>query len=604
MARARDEGSLRGRDAGGMPIGEARDLRLGRGVLAVTALCLVLAAPAQAVSPLRTIVEDVPGSAGYRYGARDNAGNSLDTLKVVKSPFGGYIGVYHTPRNGQYSVKVATSVDLLHWTFQANLVANASQPTIHRLPQGAALIAYESHVNCGGASHCLGLRYYSTESALLSGAASRRVILPRKLSNCAEGTPNIYSATNDLSLIDIGFHYFSGCRVDRQARGKLRNFSPASWAPNTAPNMDAAILAAGASPDGHVGDRDGNFYDGAYQRLYEGQIAPLTSWRPFLVVGGSATQLTIRTHRGSRGFANPTYTPLVLPNGQSGVVVTQFVPMSGAEPGEAGELIYYRRMNEPAPPPPPPGPDPVIAAAGDISCANVVCKDDETSNLLVADRPTKVLTLGDNQYEHGELQNFQTYYEPDWGRVKSITMPSPGNHDPPSSGYGTYFGVPANYSFDLGAWHLISLDSTGLTAAAAFLESDLAQHSNLCVLAYWHHPRFSSDATHGDNTSIGGLWNRLFGARADVILNGHAHTYERFAPQTPLGEASPTGIREFVVGTGGKALHSFGTLRANSEVRIGGVFGVLRMTLRPTSYEWRFQAEDGAILDSGSGNCV
>jgi hypothetical protein len=589
---------------GWRPNGEAAVLRIGRGFLAVMALCLALAAPAQAVTPLRTIVEDVPGAAGYRYQARDDLGNSMDTLKVVKSPFGGYIGVYHTSGNGEFAVKVATSVDLLNWTFQANLAPNASQPTIHNLPQGAALVAYESHVGCGGASHCLGLRYYATESALLNGAASRRVILPRKLSSCAEGTPNIFAAKADLSSIDIGFHYFSGCTVDREARGRLLNFSPASWSAWASPNIDLLILAAGASPEGHIGDRDGNFYDGAYQRLYEGQIAPLTSWRSFLLAKGSATQLAIRTHKGSRGFANPTYTVLSLPNGQPGMVVTQYLTLSGAQPGEAGELVYYRPINPPPAPPPPPGPDPVIAAAGDISCANVVCNDDETSNLLVAERPTKVLTLGDNQYEHGELQNFQTYYEPDWGRVKDITMPSPGNHDPPSSGYGSYFGAPPNYSFGLGAWHLISLDSTGIPAATAFLESDLAQHSNQCVLAYWHHPRFSSDASHGNNTAISGFWTRLYGARADVVLVGHAHTYERFAPQTPAAELDPTGIRQFVVGTGGKALHSFGTVRANSEVRIGGVHGVLRMTLRPTSYEWRFQGENGTIYDSGSGDCV
>ena len=139
------------------------------------------------------------------------------------------------------------------------------------------------------------------------------------------------------------------------------------------------------------------------------------------------------------------------------MVVTQFVPSSAAAPGEAGELVYYRPQDPP--------PSPTIAAAGDISCQNTACHDDETSELLVQDAPTKVLTLGDNQYEHGELVNFEKYYHSDWGRVKAITMPTPGNHDPPSSGYGPYFGKPPNYSFDLGAWHLIALDSTGIAAA-------------------------------------------------------------------------------------------------------------------------------------------
>ena len=215
-----------------------------------------------------------------------------------------------------------------------------------------------------------------------------------------------------------------------------------------------------------------------------------------------------------------------------------------------------------------------------------------------------MLTLGDNQYEHGELENFQRYYEPHWGRVKSLTMPTPGNHDPPSSGYTPYFGEPANYSYDLGSWHLIALDSTNVTAAATFLDADLDGRSHRCTLAYWHHPRFSSDATHGNNSSMAPLWERLYAARADVVLNGHAHTYERFGPQTPTGQSSSTGIREFVVGTGGKALHGFGTIRANSLARVGGVYGVLRMTLHSTSYEWRFEGEDGATYDTGSATCA
>jgi hypothetical protein len=233
-----------------------------------------------------------------------------------------------------------------------------------------------------------------------------------------------------------------------------------------------------------------------------------------------------------------------------------------------------------------------------------VCHDDETSNLLVADTPTRVLTLGDNQYERGELANYQAYFEPDWGRLKSITMPTPGNHDPPSSGYSQYFGKPANYSFDLGKWHLIALDSTGVPAATAFLEADLAGRSNRCILAYWHHARFSSDATHGDNARTAPLWDRLYAAGADVVLVGHAHIYERFAPQTPSAQPSPTGIRQFVAGTGGRALYGVGTVRPNSEVRVPGRFGVLRMTLHPTSYEWRFQGEDGVTYDSGSSACT
>ncbi len=572
------------------------------GLSAAAALCLA-AAPALAATPLRTIIEDVPGSAGYRYGTKDNLGNSMDTLKVVKSPFGGYLGVYHTYAGGQPTVKVATSFDLLHWRFEANLAQDSSHATIYSLSRGGSLVAYESLSGCPEVTgNCIALKHYATESALLNGLASRTIVLSRTLSNCAEGTPSITSATSTLSSIQIAFHYFANCHADRQGRGTLQGFNPSSWTTSTAPSTDAAILAAGASPDANIGDRDAGFYDGANQRVYEAQLVrgAFSSWRNFLWAPAGSSQLAIGTHGGSQAFANPTFTPLTLPTGQAGVVVTQFIPVSGAAPGEAGELVYYR----PRDPEEPPAEPPTIAAAGDISCTqNSTCHDDETSDLLVADTPTRVLTLGDNQYESGELAKFQTYYQPDWGRLKPITMPSPGNHDPPSSGYGPYFGMPVNYSYDLGEWHLISLDSTNVSAAASFLSSDLAKRSERCILAYWHHPRFSSGATHGNNTSIAPLWDRLYEAGADVVLVGHDHIYERFAPQTPAAVASPTGIREFVVGTGGRALHQMGTVRANSEARIAGRFGVLRMTLHPTSYDWRFQGEDGVTYDSGSDDC-
>jgi hypothetical protein len=565
----------------------------------VLAVCMA-GAPAQAATPLSTIVEDVPGSTAYRYGTRDNLGNSMDTLKVVRHPYGGYRGVYHTNVGGRMVVKFATSLDLINWRYQADLAQNATHPTIFNLPLGAALVAFERQTGCVGGGNCLALRYYESEYALQHAAASRWLMLPRKLSSCAEGTPSITSATSTLSSIQISFHYFKGCKTDRQARGTLRSFDPLTWTASTAPSLDSGIIAAGASPDGDIGDRDSGFYDGASLRLFEGQLLPgdFSSWRNFLWSGIGATQLAIRTHGGSRTFANPTFTPLNLPTGQPGVVVTQFLPVSGAAPGEAGELVYYR-PRDPGPPP-----SPTIAAAGDISCSqNTTCHDDETSNLLVDNLPRRVLTLGDNQYEHGELVNFQTYYAPDWGRMKHITTPSPGNHDPPSSGYGPYFQKPANYSYDLGDWHLISLDSTNVPEATTFLTSDLAGRTNRCILAYWHHPRFSSGANHGNNTAMAPLWNRLYAAGADVVLTGHDHIYERFAPQTPDAVASATGIREFVVGTGGRALHQMGTVRVNSEVRIAGTFGVLRMTLHPASYDWRFQGEDGVDYDSGSDVC-
>ena len=572
--------------------------------IAIAALAAaVMQPPAHADTGLRTIVEDVPGAANYRYGVRDNLGASMNGLEVVQSPYGGYLGVYHTVVGTTSVVRVATSVDMMNWRFEATLVENASQPAIYKLARGGALLAYESHTGCGGAGHCVALREYATESALLNGVAGRRLVLPRRLSACEEGTPSITSATSTLTSIQLSFHYSKDCLVDRQGRGTLKDFDASMWTASTAPSIDTGLQTAGASPEAASGDRDSGFYDGASQRLYEAQLGPSDpgSWRGFLWIGSAATQLAIQTHGGSRAFGHPSYTPLTLPDGEPGVVVTLWVHPEGAAPGEAGELVYYRPRNPPASPPP--SRDPTIGAAGDISCQSSSCNDDETARLLWEDTPTKVLTLGDNQYQAGALNHFMTYYEPDWGRLKPVTMPSPGNHDPPSSGYTDYFGVPANYSFDLGAWHLISLDSTNVSAATAFLEADLAGRTNRCVLAYWHHQRFSSGATHGNDSRAAPIWDRLYAAGADVILNGHEHLYERFAPQTPSAQPSAVGLRQFTVGTGGKALHGVGTVKANSELILQR-FGVLRMTLHPTSYDWRFQGEDGQIYDSGSADCV
>jgi hypothetical protein len=262
-----------------------------------------------------------------------------------------------------------------------------------------------------------------------------------------------------------------------------------------------------------------------------------------------------------------------------------------------------------------PGADPVIAAAGDI--ANPVSPSASqwaTSDLLVRGNYTAVLTLGDNQYEDGLLTDFLSSYDPTWGRVKAKTYPAPGNHDyhtPGAAGYFTYFGAraPASYySFDLGAWHLISLDSeidhSDGSAQERWLENDLIGHPNACVLAYWHKPRFSS-GPHGSDSSYDAFWQDLYTAKADVVLNGHDHDYERFAPQTPAAVADARGIREFVVGTGGHGHYSLTSLQPNSEVFNGDTYGVLELTLHATTYEWRFvpAVGFGTFTDAGSGTC-
>jgi hypothetical protein len=271
--------------------------------------------------------------------------------------------------------------------------------------------------------------------------------------------------------------------------------------------------------------------------------------------------------------------------------------------------------------PPPPSDDPVIVGAGDIaSCSST--GDEATANLLDNIAGT-VITLGDNAYSSGTATEYTNCYGPSWGRHLARTRPSPGNHEYntlDASGYFGYFGSAAGdptkgyYSYDVGAWHIIVLNSnsscTTISCAAGsaqdtWLRADLAAHGNVCTLAYWHHPRFNSGASHGNNTAVANFWDALYQYGADVILNGHEHVYERFAPQTPAAVADPAaGIRQFTVGTGGASHYTFGTIQPNSEVRNGTAYGVLKLTLHATSYDWQFVPVAGATFtDSGTGSC-
>jgi hypothetical protein len=200
--------------------------------------------------------------------------------------------------------------------------------------------------------------------------------------------------------------------------------------------------------------------------------------------------------------------------------------------------------------------------------------------------------------------------------------PAAGNHEYEASasaeGYFAYFGSSAGdgyYSYDLGSWHVIVLNSdcddsgcrdslAGTTSSAevAWLQSDLAAHQGQCTLAYWHHPRFSSGWV-GNSPGVAPFWEALYAARADVVLNGHDHMYERFAQQDPLQQATPEGIREFVVGTGGESLFEKATIQPNMEVADNNDFGVLFLTLHAGSYDWAFHAIDGIVEDSGSAPC-
>src|SRR5215218_500962 len=270
---------------------------------------------------------------------------------------------------------------------------------------------------------------------------------------------------------------------------------------------------------------------------------------------------------------------------------------------------------------PPPSGDPVLVGAGDIaSCSS--SGDEATANLLDGIAGT-VYLLGDNVYDSGTATEYANCYDPSWGRHKARTKPTPGNHEYNTlnaTGYYGYFGAaggdPAKgyYSYELGNWHIIVLNSNSscTTIACAldsdqdkWLRADLAANTKSCTLAYWHHPRFNSGASHGNNTAVANFWDALYLYKADVILNGHEHVYERFAPQTPGAIADPAnGIRQFTVGTGGRSHYTFGTIKANSEVRDGNTYGLLKLTLHANSYDWQFVPVAGATFtDSGTGQC-
>jgi calcineurin-like phosphoesterase family protein len=268
------------------------------------------------------------------------------------------------------------------------------------------------------------------------------------------------------------------------------------------------------------------------------------------------------------------------------------------------------------------GSDPVLVGAGDVASCDDLSGAEATAKLIEG-IPGTVFVAGDLAYPDGTDEQFAKCYGPTWGRFKDRTRPSPGNHEYHSdgaSGYSRYFGTAAGdpkkgyYSYDLGAWHIIALnsecDEVGGCATASpqeqWLRQDLAQHHSLCTLAYFHKPLFSSGQKHGNDPQMKPLWDALYAANADVILGGHDHDYERFAPQDPDGKPdTKRGIREFVVGSGGKNSHrTFGATKPNSEVRNADTFGVLKLTLHSSGYDWEFVPQAGKTFhDSGSGIC-
>lgn len=284
--------------------------------------------------------------------------------------------------------------------------------------------------------------------------------------------------------------------------------------------------------------------------------------------------------------------------------------------------------------------DPTLVAAGDIACDTgdkptaTSCQQVATSNLAISLKPDYVLPLGDDQYELGSLSAYQQMYDPSWGRLNSIAYPVPGNHEygyigsavepTGGAGYFTYFGDRSHpldpgctsmckswYSYNIGSWHVIALDSQCSVIGGcnpgnpeySWLQADLKANPAKCTLAYWHIPVFSSSQDH--QPDMQSIFSLLYSKGADVVLNGHAHFYERFGPQDASGNAQANGVREFIVGSGGRNFFSIRqTPAANSQARIANTFGVLQMTLSQNSYSWQFvPTAGGTATDSGSATC-
>ncbi len=272
-----------------------------------------------------------------------------------------------------------------------------------------------------------------------------------------------------------------------------------------------------------------------------------------------------------------------------------------------------------------------VVAVGDISCdpndtnrsKPNYCQDAKVAELVKKLNPDALLLLGDLQYLDGALVKFQNTFSKNWSQFKNIRYPTPGNHEYVTAGAAGYYQYFKNspidvskgyYGFNLGKWNIISLNSNcddagGCSTTSTqnkWLEQDLSISKASCTLAFWHHPRFTSGEYRNNddskNRSIN-FWNVLTADKADIVLNGHDHLYERYAKQLGTGQQSVSGIRQFVVGTGGKSLYNQSGTTTNSEKVIDGQFGVLKLDLYENSYKWQFININNQILDQGTGQC-
>jgi hypothetical protein len=322
---------------------------------------------------------------------------------------------------------------------------------------------------------------------------------------------------------------------------------------------------------------------------------------------------------GSNGWVEYDVTALVTGNGTFSFVLvadsTDGVMFSSREGDQPPQLVLtFMGSNASAVVPTVIGTvspeDAFLVGAGDIADCNDD-KDELTAQLLDA-IPGTVFTTGDNAYDNGRFREYNNCYDPTWGRHRDRTKPVPGNHEYRTTnarGYFRYFNdIPSYYAYSLGSWRIYALNSeidvSENGPQISWLRADLAANPSQCALAYWHQPRWSSGIHHGSGEDYQDLWRILYEAGAELVINGHEHHYERFTEMNADGVADSPGLREFVVGTGGRDLYEFGRPLPASEVRNDSTYGVLKLTLRADGYDWEFIPIEGSTFtDSGSTNC-
>ncbi len=262
-----------------------------------------------------------------------------------------------------------------------------------------------------------------------------------------------------------------------------------------------------------------------------------------------------------------------------------------------------------------------VVAVGDIACAPgsrvtaSTCRQGATARLAASLSPYRALVLGDLQYQSGRLAAFQTSYDPTWGRLRSVTLPVPGNHEyvaRGAAGYYTYFadrqpGPPGWYARNLGTWRAYFLNSNcgevDCAAEAGWLAHDLSAHPRRCSLVVTHHPRWSS-GEHGNNPAVARFYRVAYRHHVELILSGHDHHYERFVPKRPDGTRARRGVVQFVSGTGGKSFYPANHVVRGSAHRVSRHFGVLQLTLGSGRYAWAWKGIGGATRDAGSRSCT